>query len=234
MRFCDERGWKFSYPPLLNTLISRDLFICYVQKQTPGKALSGKSKAEEYKSSGGPGITDLDVLRKYKDKVLGITRYVVADAGLSKQSFVNGHLSEWRISMSSVAWRVDCPPYWYSSGVHHRQREAADRISKARTILILRNSYLQLCEILDIEGRKGLPQFKAYSKAMKRNIKVWFIIQISGGHKESYFLPPDLFLICRQKAHRYTYRYTIPDWRVLPFGIFKQFFRTQLLSRQET
>lgn len=53
-------------------------------EQTPDKAYMEK-QGEDY------NLVDwyLDVLRKYKDKLLGITRHVVADARFSKAKFVN-------------------------------------------------------------------------------------------------------------------------------------------------
>ena len=57
---------------------SRDCLMLRVE-QTPNKAYLEK-QGEDY------NLVDwyLDVLRKYKDKLLGITRYVVADAWFSK------------------------------------------------------------------------------------------------------------------------------------------------------
>ncbi len=62
---------------------SRDCMMLRAE-QTPDKAYLEK-QGEEY------NLVDwyLDVLRKYKDKLLDITRYVVADAWFSKAKFVN-------------------------------------------------------------------------------------------------------------------------------------------------
>ncbi len=53
-------------------------------EQTPDKSYL-KKQGEDY------NLVDwyLEVLRKYKNKLLGITRYVVADAWFSKAKFVN-------------------------------------------------------------------------------------------------------------------------------------------------
>ena len=61
---------------------SRDCMMLRAE-QTPDKAYLEK-QGEEY------NLVDwyLDVLRKYKDKLLDITRYVVADAWFSKVKFV--------------------------------------------------------------------------------------------------------------------------------------------------
>jgi len=62
---------------------SRDcMMLC--AEQTPDKAYLEK-QGEEY------NLVDwyLDVLRKYRDKLLDITRYIVADAWFSKAKFVN-------------------------------------------------------------------------------------------------------------------------------------------------
>ena len=61
---------------------SRDCMMLRAE-QTPDKAYMEK-QGEDY------NLVDwyLDVLRKYRDKLLGITRYIVADAWFSKAKFV--------------------------------------------------------------------------------------------------------------------------------------------------
>ena len=78
---------------------SRDCMMLRAE-QTPDKAYLEK-QGEDY------NLVDwyLDVLRKYKDKLLRITRYVVADAWFSKAKFVgeacllgfhvNSPMSQW-------------------------------------------------------------------------------------------------------------------------------------------
>ena len=127
-------------------------------EQTPNKAYLEK-QGEDY------NLVDryLDVLRKYKDKLLGITRYVVADAWFSKAKFVN-----------------DACLMWYSHNGVRTGKRGRPRIKGEK--IDFEKLDLQRCEILDIEGGRAY-SVKAYSKAMKRNIKAVVHYPKSGGHK---------------------------------------------------
>ena len=108
---------------------SRDcMMLC--AEQTPDKAYLEK-QGEEY------NLVDwyLDVLRKYRDKLLDITRYIVADAWFSKAKFV-GKACLPGFHVISVC--VMMPP----CGIHmtvSAQANGDDHASKAKR-LILRNS----------------------------------------------------------------------------------------------
>ena len=108
---------------------SRDCMMLRAE-QTPDKAYLEK-QGEDY------NLVDwyLDVLRKYKDKLLRITRYVVANAWFSKAKFV-GEACRWD-SMSSAAC-VMTPPCGMRMTVS-AQASGDGRVSKARR-LFLRNS----------------------------------------------------------------------------------------------
>ena len=99
-------------------------------EQTPNKAYLEK-QGEDY------NLVDcyLDVLRKYKEKLLGITRYFVADVWFSKAKFVNDSSL---MGFHVISRLRDDAALWYShNGVRTGKR--GRRVSKARR-LILRNS----------------------------------------------------------------------------------------------
>lgn len=156
----------------------------------------------------------LDVLRKYKDKLLGITRYVVADAWFSKAKFVNDTCL---MGFHVISRLRDDAALWYShSGVHTGKR-GRPRIKGEK--IDFERLELQRCEILDIEGGRAY-SVKAYSKAMKRNIKV--VVHYPNQEDTKSISPPTL--ICRPKASSNT---TVHDSRLsFAFGI-PSSFRTQ-------
>ncbi|WP_257932632.1 transposase [Bacteroides muris (ex Fokt et al. 2023)] len=165
-----KRGLEILGIAIIN-IDSRDCMMLRAE-QTPSKAYLEK-QGENY------NLVDwyLDVLRKYKDKLLGITRYVVADAWFSKAKFVNDTCL---MGFHVISRLRDDAALWYShSGVHTGKR-GRPRIKGEK--IDFEKLDLQRCEILDIEGGRAY-SVKAYSKAMKRNIKVVVHYPKSGGHK---------------------------------------------------
>lgn len=117
------------------------------------------------------------MLRKYKDKLLGITRYVVADAWFSKAKFVN----DARLMGFHVISRLcDDAVLRYSHNGIRTGKRGRPHIKGEK--IDFEKLDLQRCKIPDIEGGRAYP-VKAYSKAMKRNIKAMINYLKSGGHK---------------------------------------------------
>ena len=150
---------------------SRDCMMLRAE-QTPDKAYLEK-QGKDY------NLVDwyLDVLRKYKDRLLGITRYVVADAWFSKAKFVN---EACLLGFHVISRLRDDAALWYSHDGVRTGRRGRPRVKGEK--IDFEKLDLQHCEILDIEGGRGY-SVKAYSKAMKRNIKVVVHYPESGGHK---------------------------------------------------
>ena len=141
-------------------------------EQTPDKAYLEK-QGEDY------NLVDwyLDVLRKHKDKLLRITRYVVADAWFSKAKFVG---EACLLGFHVISRLRDDAALWYAHDGVRTGKRGRPRIKGEK--IVFEKLDLQRCEILDIEGGKAY-SVKAYSKAMKRNIKVVVHYPGSGGHK---------------------------------------------------
>ena len=125
---------------------SRDCMMLRAE-QTPDKAYLEK-QGEEY------NLVDwyLDVLRKYKDKLLDITRYIVADAWFSKAKSVN---EACLLGFHVISRLCDDAP----CGIHitvYAQANGDDRVSKARKA-ILRNSTFSVA-IFSTWKEEGLTQ----------------------------------------------------------------------------
>lgn len=150
---------------------SRDcMMLC--AEQTPDKAYLEK-QGEEY------NLVDwyLDVLRKYRDKLLDITRYIVADAWFSKAKFVGKACLP---GFHVISRLRDDAALWYSHDGVRTGKRGRPRIKGEK--IDFKKLDLQRCEVLDIEGGRAY-SVKAYSKAMKRNIKVVVHYAESGEHK---------------------------------------------------
>ena len=141
-------------------------------EQTPDKAYLEK-QGEDY------NLVDwyLDVLRKHKDKLLRITRYVVADAWFSKAKFVG---EACLLGFHVISRLRDDAALWYAHDGVRTGKRGRPRIKGEK--IVFEKLDLQRCEIRDIEGGRAY-SVKAYSKAMKRNIKVVVHYPESGGHK---------------------------------------------------
>lgn len=150
---------------------SRDCMMLRAE-QTPDKAYLEK-QGEEY------NLVDwyLDILRKYKDKLLDITRYVVAEAWFSNAKFVN---EACLLGFHVISRLRDDAALWYSHDGVRTGKRGRPRIKGER--IDFKKLDLQRCEVLDIEGGMAY-SVKAYSKAMKRNIKVVVHYLKSGGYK---------------------------------------------------
>ena len=165
-------------------------------EQTPDKAYLEK-QGEEY------NLVDwyLDVFRKYKDKLLDITRYIVADAWFSKAKFVN---EACLLGFHVISRLRDDAALWYShdgvrTGKRGRPRIKGEKIDFKKLVL-------QRCELLDMEGGRAY-SVKAYSKAMKRNIKVVVHYAESGGHK--IYFSTDLEMSAQDIIEYYRTRFQI-------------------------
>lgn len=116
-----------------------------------------------------------DVLRKHKDRLLAITRYVVADAWISKATFVNELCA---MGFHLISRLRDDASLWYSHDGIRTGKRGRPRIKGEK--IDFDNLDLSRCEPLEVEGGKAFV-IKAYAKAMKRNIKSWLIIRIPAG-----------------------------------------------------
>ena len=115
---------------------SRDCMMLRAE-QTPDKAYLEK-QGEEY------NLVDwyLDVFRKYKDKLLDITRYIVADAWFSKAKFVN---EACLLGFHVISRLRDDAALWYShdgvrTGKRGRPRIKGEKIDFKKLVLQLRAS----------------------------------------------------------------------------------------------
>ncbi len=174
---------------------SRDCMTLRAE-QTPDKAYLEK-QGEDY------SLVDwyLDVLRKYKDKLLGITRYVVADAWFSKAKFVG---EACLMGFHVISRLRDDAALWYAHDGVRTGKRGRPRIKGEK--IDFEKLDLQRCEVLDIERGKAY-SVKAYSKAMKRNIKVVVHYPESGGHK--IYFSTDLDMVAKDIIEYYRTRFQI-------------------------
>ena len=143
----------------------------------------------------------LDVLSKFKDKLLAITCYVVADAWFSKSTFINKLLA---MGFHLISCLRDDSALWYShNGVRTGKR---GRLRRKGEKIDFDNLDLSHCEPLDVEGGKAFV-IKAYSVAMKRNIKIVVHYPESGGHK--IYFSTDLDMSGRDIIEYYRTRFQI-------------------------
>lgn len=141
-------------------------------EQTPDSRTL-KDKGDEY------NLVDwyLDVLQKHRDRLIAITPYVVADAWFSKANFVN-ELCE--MGFHLISRLRDDASLWYShdgtrTGKRGRPRVKGEKID-------FENLDLSRCKGLDVNEGKAYV-IKAYSKNMKRNIKIVVHYPQAGGRK---------------------------------------------------
>ena len=116
-------------------------------EQTPNKGYLEK-QGEDY------NLVDwyLDVLRKHKDKLLRITRYVVADAWFSKAKFVG---EACLLGFHVISRLRDDAALWMHMTAF-AQASGDGRVSKARR-LILRNSTFSVARFSTLK-EEGLTQ----------------------------------------------------------------------------
>lgn len=143
----------------------------------------------------------LDAVRKHCEKLLSITKYVVADAWFSKARFVDGLLSE---GFHLISRLRDDAALWYSHDGVRTGRRGRPRIKGEK--IDFDNLDMSRCEELDIEGGRALA-IKAYSKAMSRNIKIVVHYPDSGGHK--IYFSTDIDMSARDIIEYYRTRFQI-------------------------
>ena len=138
---------------------------------------------------------------KHKDQLFRITRYVVADAWFSKVKFVN---EASLLEVHVISHLRDDTVLWYAHEGARTGKRGRPRIKGER--IDFENLDLQRCEILDIEGGRAY-SVKAYSKAMKRNIKVVVHYPESGGYK--IYFSTDLDMAAKDIIEYYRTRFQI-------------------------
>ena len=106
-----------------------------------------------------------------------LPRYIVADAWFSKAKFVN---EACLLGFHVISRLRDDAALWYSHDGVRTGKRGRPRIKGEK--IDFEKLDLQRCELLDMEGGRAY-SVKAYSKAMKRNIKVLVHYPESGGHK---------------------------------------------------
>lgn len=164
--------------------------------QTPDKEI-----LEEI--GGGYNLVDwyLDALKKHRDALLAITKYIVADAWFSKARFVYGLLAN---GFHIISRLRDYAALWYSHDGVRTGRRGRPRIKGGK--IDFGNLDMSRCEELDIEGGRAFA-IKAYSKAMRRNIKTVVHYHDSGGHK--IYFSTDLDMSARDIVEYYRTRFQI-------------------------
>ena len=119
----------------------------------------------------------LKVLSKYSERLLSITRYVVADAWFSKASFANVLCEK---GFHLISRLRDDASLWYSHDGVRTGKRGRPRIKGEK--IDFDNIDASRCECLETNDGK-VYVMKAYAKAMKRNIKIVVHYPKAGGHK---------------------------------------------------
>lgn len=155
-------------------IVDVDMRNCMMLRaeQTPDSETL-KNKADGY------NLVDwyLDVLRKHRERLLAITPYVVADAWFSKANFVNELCA---MGFHLISRLRDDASLWYSHDGIRTGKRGRPRIKGEK--IDFDNLDLSRCECLDTDDGK-VYVIKAYSQAMKRNIKIVVHYPKTGGHK---------------------------------------------------
>ena len=155
-------------------IVDMDMRNCMMLRaeQTPD-AETLKNKADGY------NLVDwyLDVLRKHRERLLAITPYVVADAWFSKANFVNELCA---MGFHLISRLRDDASLWYSHDGIRTGKRGRPRIKGGK--IDFDNLDSSHCECLDTDEGK-VYVIKAYSQAMKRNIKIVVHYPKAGGHK---------------------------------------------------
>ena len=128
-------------------LIDVDMHDCMMLRaeQTPDSGTL-KNKGDDY------NLVDwyLDVLRKYLDRLLAITPYVVADAWFSKATFVDELCA---MGFHLISRLRDDASLWYSHDGVRTGKRGRPRIKGEK--IDFDNLDLSRCEPLDVEGGKA-------------------------------------------------------------------------------
>ncbi len=165
-------------------------------EQTPGKERMAEL-GEEY------GLTEwyLDVMRRLRERLLKITPYIVADAWFSKATFVNEACA---MGFHVISRLRDDAALWYSHEGVRTGRRGRPRVKGEK--IDFDNLDLSKCEALDINGGAAYA-INAYSKAMKRNIRIVVHYPTSGGHK--IYFSTDLSMSAKDIIEYYRTRFQI-------------------------
>lgn len=139
----------------------------------------------------------LYAVNKHRDELLTITKYVVADAWFSKARFVDGLFSGRHL----ISRLRDDAALWYSHDGVRTGRRGHPRIKGEKIDFECLD--MSRCEALDVEGGRAFA-IKAYSKAMRRNIKIVVHYPDSGGHK--IYFSTDLDMSARDIIEYYRTR----------------------------
>jgi len=143
----------------------------------------------------------LDSVRTYRDKLLAITKYVVADAWFSKSRFVDGLTS---LGLHLISRLRDDAALWYSHDGGSTGKRGRPRIKGEK--IDFDNPDASRCEELDIDDGTAYA-IKAYSKAMKRNIKIVVYCPTKGSHK--IYFSTDLEMSAKDIVEYYRTRFQI-------------------------
>lgn len=143
----------------------------------------------------------LDVLKKHRDRLRQITKYVVADAWFSKARFVDGLLS---MGFHLISRLRDDAALWYAHDGVRTGRRGRPRIKGEK--IDFDNLDISRCEQLNVDGGRAYA-VKAYSQAMKRNIKIVIHYPDSGGHK--IYFSTDLDMTAQDIIEYYRTRFQI-------------------------
>ena len=179
-------------------IIDVDAHDCMMLRaeQTPDKnALA--DKGEEY------NLVNwyLDVLRKHRESLAAITRVVVADAWFSKATFVNPLV---QMGFHLVSRLRDDAALWYSHDGIRTGKRGRPRIKGEK--IDFDDLDLSKAEALDVEGGRAYV-IRAYSQAMRRNIRIVVHYPDAGGHK--IYFSTDLEMSGRNIIEYYRTRFQI-------------------------
>lgn len=179
-------------------IVDVDMRDCMMLRaeQTPDKTVL-QEKGEDY------NLVDwyLDVLRRYRERLLGITRYVVADAWFSKARFVNELCA---MGFHLVSRLRDDAALWYAHDGVRTGKRGRPRVKGKK--IDFEDLDFSRCETLDIEGGRAYV-LNAYSTAMKRNIRIVVHFPDAGGRK--IYFSTDLQMTGRDIIEFYRTRFQI-------------------------
>lgn len=179
-------------------IVDVDMRDCMMLRavQTPDKTAL-QDKGEDY------NLADwyLDVLREHRERLLAITRYVVADAWFSKARFVN-ELCD--MGFHLISRLRDDAALWYAhngvrTGKRGRPRVKGEKID-------FENLDRSRCETLDIVGGRAYV-LNAYSTAMKRNIRI--VVHFPDTEGRKIYFSTDLQMTGRDIIDFYRTRFQI-------------------------
>lgn len=143
----------------------------------------------------------LDVIQKHRDNLLAITETVVADAWFSKATFVNPLVE---MGFRLVSRLRDDAALWYSHDGVRTGKRGRPRIKGEK--IDLDNLDTAKAEPLEIDAGSAYV-VRAYSQAMKRNIKIVVHYPDTGGRK--IYFSTDLEMSGRDIIEIYRTRFQI-------------------------